>query len=142
MAEIIRETKHIERTRHVRFFQQQGQSKNTGYQFECDEVGRLLTTASPGTMGSFAMCLRDPSKFKDRGVSKETWFERIPPVLACDCGVSLELEDPMTNRCSCGQLYNGSGQRLSHPSHWGEETGERFADDGSQILGFGENEDL
>jgi hypothetical protein len=55
-------------------------------------------------------------------------------VIECTCGLALELWDPMTNRCECGQFYNGSGQLLAHPRNWGEETGERFDDEGNQIL--------
>lgn len=39
--------------------------------------------------------------------------------IKCDCGNKVELGDPMTNECQqCGQLYNGSGQRLKDPSKW------------------------
>lgn len=59
---------------------------------------------------------------------------REPASGTCDCGRVVYLDDPMTNHCACGAFYNGSGQRLAHPSQWGEETGERFTDYGSEIL--------
>jgi hypothetical protein len=59
---------------------------------------------------------------------------REPEIIICDnCGDNVVLDDSMTNRCGkCGQFYNGSGQRLSHPSQWGEETGEAFDSAGNQ----------
>lgn len=54
----------------------------------------------------------------------------------CPCGKSLECPE-FTNRCACGRSYNWAGQELAPPSQWGEETGERFTDDGEQIIGFG-----
>jgi len=69
-----------------------------------------------------------------QGVRKSTGSFREPAILKCDCGAKLTLSDPMTNRCTCGAFYNGSGQSLCHPSLWGEETGERFDDSGHPVL--------
>ena len=63
---------------------------------------------------------------------------RKPRTVRCVCGLILQLEDPMTNQCTCGQFYNGCGQRLSHPRNWGEETGEQYSDDGSYVVGSGD----
>lgn len=54
--------------------------------------------------------------------------------LKCDCGrkhEDIRLAEDV--QCMCGRMYNGSGQALAHPSQWGEETGERFGDDGSYL---------
>jgi hypothetical protein len=60
-------------------------------------------------------------------------------LLECDCSATVSLDDPMTCVCeNCGAFYNGSGQKLCHPKFWGEETGERFDDAGSWIVGTGE----
>ena len=70
---------------------------------------------------------------KDGGYYDHEQGYRIPMVIECDCGRELPLEDAMTNECECGRFYNGGGQALSHPRHWGEETGERFDDHGGLV---------
>jgi len=57
-----------------------------------------------------------------------------PPIIKCTCSRHLTLHSSLSNKCECGRFYNGSGQLLSHPRNWGEETGERFDDNGQLIL--------
>lgn len=43
------------------------------------------------------------------------------------CGEHIQLSSSWANDCpSCGQEYNGAGQRLAPRKQWGYETGERF----------------
>ena len=52
---------------------------------------------------------------------------RISATLSC-CSKRFPL-NRFTNRCpECGARYNQSGQALSSPSQWGEETGEIASD--------------
>ena len=106
-----------------------------GFSFPCDNDGRPEPPANPAAAENLRKCLAGEFPgLEDKGVRHWTHRQRIPMLIRCDCNRELELTDCMTNRCECGTFYNGSGQRLAHPSQWGEETGERFADDGSQIL--------
>lgn len=57
-----------------------------------------------------------------------------PGILKCACGKAVTLYNSITNKCECGKFYNGLGELLSHPRNWGEETGERFNDDGQLVL--------
>ena len=60
----------------------------------------------------------------------------VPGTGECECGEIVSIEDAMTNKCdACGAFYNSMGQRLRPPREWGEETGERFDDDGNYIDG-------
>jgi len=38
-----------------------------------------------------------------------------------DCGKEMVLDDPLTNECECGTLYNGFGQRLAPRAEWDPE---------------------
>jgi hypothetical protein len=54
---------------------------------------------------------------------------RIPAIARCHCGAQLELASSWLNTCvSCGRDYDGSGTALAPRHHWGEETGEHWAD--------------
>jgi hypothetical protein len=80
---------------------------------------------------SFGPCACGDTQCPSCGTAQGT----LARTITCACGEELELDDPMTNRCACGQFYNGSGQRLSHPKNWGEETGESFDDFGNYVVG-------
>lgn len=108
--------------------------ENTGWGmgFDCDAAGNpVLTDAN---RANYERTRQDPAFYSPQVQTwKNVWYE--PATIRCDCGSTLSLDDAMTNRCDrCGQFYNGSGQRLAHPSQWGEETGERFDDNGSPVL--------
>ncbi len=56
------------------------------------------------------------------------------------CGESFLILNPMGDHCEiCGQWYNFGGQLLRPPREWGEETGERFGDEG-EYLGGGDDD--
>lgn len=62
----------------------------------------------------------------------------------CTCGRKVEFSTGGDNgmgdvKCACGQWYNVSGQALRPPREWGEETGERFDDEGDYIGGGDED---
>jgi hypothetical protein len=106
-----------------------------GFGFDCDAQGRVVEL-SPAGRDNYERCV---SNTHDRpvfslGINTCHDSYREPALLKCDCSATLSLADPMTNECSCGRFYNGSGQALCHPSLWGEETGERFDDSGHQVL--------
>ncbi len=63
------------------------------------------------------------------GVKCERRTIRIPAVARCRCGARLELASSWLNTCdNCGRDYDGSGAALAPRQHWGEETGEHWAD--------------
>jgi hypothetical protein len=109
--------------------------RGSGFSFDCDAHGRLMTQSAPA-LANYERCVANthgrPVVF--RGIERLESSHREPARLKCDCHRTLALSDPMTNKCDCGRFYNGSGQALSHPRNWGEETGERFDDEGHQIL--------
>lgn len=40
----------------------------------------------------------------------------------CDkCGCEVVLNDPLTNECACGALYNAFGQSLAPRDEWGDD---------------------
>lgn len=108
-----------------------------GFRFPCDEKGNVNVDAlAPEARCNYEKCLANTH---DKPVVNEgvvVWVSRYktPAKIRCDCGSPLELVDSMTNECGCGRFYNGSGQALSHPSQWGEETGERFDARGNPIF--------
>lgn len=48
-------------------------------------------------------------------------------VVKCACGQEVWCTH-LTNTCTCGADYNGSGRLLAPRSQWGEETGECAGD--------------
>lgn len=134
MSHIIRRAEYAEELSYSLVFEFVG-SPGFGFVFPCDargEVGPLLPTGQ----SNYDRCMANThdKAIVCKGIEEHRQRLRIAALLQCDCGESLALEDPMTNRCHCGQFYNGSGQALCDPSLWGEETGERFDRDGHQIL--------
>lgn len=43
-----------------------------------------------------------------------------PTVGQCHCGREVVLDDPLTNECPCGRLYNMCGQELKPREQWEE----------------------
>ena len=106
----------------------------SGFSFPCDERGRLGKDGKPlnrTAKANYEACLRgavDGHKVVDKGVVRREHSYVEPAIIACvDCGKPVTLNRD-TERCRCGRYYNLSGQALSGPSNWGEETGENAAD--------------
>jgi hypothetical protein len=104
-------------------------SPGAGYGFSCDKDGNLLET---NHQELFEQCLAGAmggEKIKDMGIHDYSKTVREPAEGECDnCGKTVILDDSWCSGCSCGALYNGSGQRLTDRKQWGEETGEHWAD--------------
>jgi len=101
-----------------------------GYSFGCDKDGKLLVPEHQVQMDAIA---KDPTHMY---IGIQHWDQKVvhPTVIKCDgCGQEIALCDPMTNECECGRFYNGGGQALTHPRHWGEETNESFDDHGNYM---------
>ncbi len=108
---------------------------SAGLRFPCTEQGKVLPMA-PAARVAYRKCLHGtlgrPIVF--RGIHRHEQRYRLPAAIECEaCSGEVNLTDPMTNKCECGAFYNGSGQRLTDPSLWGEETGERFDCHGALI---------
>lgn len=104
-----------------------------GFGFDCDKNGKVIDPSHP----SYLACLSgtvDGAAVGTGYVETFSFRKQVAGELRCDCRRLVYLNDAMTNQCECGRFYNGSGQQLSHPRHWGEETGEQFDDSGRQIL--------
>lgn len=119
----------LERHTEYRHYFEYTDSPGAGFSFPCDENGNL-EDLSKEAQANYEECLRgkiNGSKIVDRGIDSFTNEYRRPPMGLCGCGNKIELGH-FTNQCVCGNLYNSSGQRLSNPDTWGEETGEHPAD--------------
>lgn len=101
----------------------------SGFSFPANEFGDLLVDQmSKSAMESYEMVCEDDSDFVYVGLQRYTrrWHE--PAAGRCYCGAEVLLEYN-TNECEkCHALYNMSGQQLSDPRMWGEETGEHPVD--------------
>ncbi len=105
--------------------------QGAAYSFPCDEQGNVASGINQNSW----MLAHDSTRYAEPYIRRyeHTWAE--PAVLRCECGAAVTLDDAMTNSCDrCHTFYNGSGQRLAHPSQWGEETGERFDDNGREVF--------
>jgi hypothetical protein len=136
MAKILQQSEIVTSISHYVLFEYVG-DRGSGFSFPCDRAGNITQPLSAAAARNYAQCLENSHERGSvvcRGVCSEENSYRTPLVIECGCSKPLTLADSMTNECRCGRFYNGSGQLLSHPSQWGEETGERFDDHGYQIL--------
>jgi hypothetical protein len=137
MAKFLRRSE-IVRAMHYSHAYEWADLPGAGFGFECDSTG-TIKPLNPVAQKSLEMCRKgaDESgrRIIDKGIQSYESSYREPAAIECNCcSTEVVLADCMTNRCACGAFYNGSGQQLAHPSQWGEETGERFDDNGNQIL--------
>ena len=116
--QIIRPSQIVECVVHHRAFARV-RDPGSGFRFECDAEGVIADAAQ----AAHAVLLATDPEYRDIGVTECTWTDREPAVGRCVCGGEVDL-DRFTCECDCGRLYNSSGQELSDPSGWGEETGE------------------
>ena len=90
-------------------------------------------TLQPDGLDNLRMCRsgqdRSGRTIVRDGVMCEQRIIRHPAVARCHCGARLELASSWLNTCDvCGCDYDGSGVMLAPRQHWGEETGEHWAD--------------
>lgn len=135
MANFVRRSRWVEEL-HYEHFYEYTDTPGAGLSFPCTKEGKALPM-NPVARLAYRKCstqTMDPPVV-DRGIIRHTSGYKVPAAIECEaCGEELTLFNPMTNECKCGAFYNGSGQRLCHPSLWGEETGERFNDHGMLIF--------
>lgn len=131
MAKIIkrREVKYVPHYEHT-FVDKNGELR-AGY--ECDPQGNRLEPETEFT--KWVRLEVENGTLYDMGV--HTWEKKevVPGELLCHCGRLNPIWGGGDFTCECGQWYNTFGQELRHPRHWGEETGERFDDNGNYIGG-------
>ncbi len=86
----------------------------------CYIMGRILLQYGGNIM---------PLKILSQETTNHPWFGKHTYKYAiCQCGREIVLED-FTNWCDhCDKMYDFSGNRLSDPLNWGEETGEHWSD--------------
>ena len=109
----------------------------SGYGFPCDKNGQVyLAGMTPEARATLEECLRNlQGEFYSGKVKAYSRRYVDVAVIRCRCGAQHPLFDHNgmgDSQCDCGQWYNACGQQLSPPDQWGEETGERFNDDGMQ----------
>jgi hypothetical protein len=142
MPTFIRPAKRITEYNYSRVFDDADQP-GSGFGFPCDEQGRLLRLSERGqplnesARANYAACLQgtvNGRQVVDRGVRRYENRYTQPAIIACEnCSRPVVLSSDTVLCERCGRYYNLSGQSLSDPSNWGEETGETAAD----ILGPG-----
>jgi hypothetical protein len=143
MPTFIRPVKRITEYSYSRVFDHVGQA-GSGFGFPCDEQGNLLDDKerplNASARANYAACLTGSVNgypVADRGIERYTNRYTEPAIIECvDCRRAVTLTHDAV-RCACGRYYNLSGQALSDPSNWGEETGETATD----ILGPGGYDD-
>lgn len=135
MAKFIKQSEIVETITYTREYRYKDMP-SAGFTFDCDRHGNVETSEfSAVGLANYTKCSegKDPNLVYE-GVQSHEHRYRTAAVVACEhCQRHVELHQ-WTNKCDCGAFYNGAGQRLSHPRNWGSETGERFDDDGNQIL--------
>jgi hypothetical protein len=141
MAKFIKHSQYIERVTYMLAFDYVGE-RGAGFWFECDESGKVVlgTCASRENYEKCVANCHDKPVIKVGVVALRNSY-REPAVIECsDCQQPVALCSSWANTCGCGAFYNGFGQRLVGPSTsdeepfvWGEETGERFDDNGNPI---------
>jgi hypothetical protein len=134
MVEWIRRRERVEVVHHQYSFEARNYSGN-GYSFDCTPEGAIVF--NPEHEQTQRESLRIARINAAAGILREvghvTWTSHYTEYAAirCDCGAEVVLEDSMTNECDkCGQLYNGSAQRLAPPEQWDPE--DRYAIFGPQ----------
>jgi len=90
-------------------------------------------TLHPDGLNNLRMCRagqgRSGRTIVRDGVLRNQRVVRHRAVALCSCGARLELESSWLNHCdNCHRDFNGGGQELTSRHHWGEETGEHWAD--------------
>lgn len=107
-------------------FFERPEEKGMGYAFPCDSFGHIdFQSLEPAARENY---FRAVKQGLPRTVRHLKWSYVVPAVGRCDCGELVQL-DLAHNECEhCHRWYNSFGQRLVHPSLWGEETGETAAD--------------
>ena len=144
MPTFLRPVKRITEYSYSRVFNHVDQL-GSGFGFLCDEQGNLLNEKqhplSEVTRLNYAACLSgevNGYRVVDRGIKRYENRYIQPAIIACvDCNRPVVLSRDAVSCEQCGRYYNLSGQALSDPSNWGEETGESTAD----ILGPGGDDD-
>ncbi len=133
MPKFIRKARRVTVTSLVRVFDY-ADEPGSGFSFPCDEKGLSRADGKPlniGARANYAACLAGVvggHAVIDRGIERHEHRYNEPAIIACvACGKSVTL-DHDSARCRCGRYYSLSGQALSDPSNWGEETGETAAD--------------
>lgn len=131
---IIKQRTFLEKTEYSLTFLRLNAPKGCYYAFPCDKDGKPDPKYKQRCDEAFTHHTIDGQPVEYMGVKSYTTEYSEPAVGLCDCGRNVEL-DGFTCECDCGAFYNSSGQRLAHPSQWGEETGERLDDHGNYIGG-------
>lgn len=105
-----------------------------GWCFPCDSAGHVdETTLQPAGLLSFRMCQQGSDERGRAVISKGVMCQRRtirhPAIARCHCNARLELASSWLNTCDAGgRDYDGSGAALAPRQHWGEETGEHWAE--------------
>jgi len=133
MALQIIEDARLETSEEYRLCFSLADAPGCGWSFPCDADGNVDEAAMhPDGLNNLWMCRtggRSGRAIIFDGVMCEQHTIRIPAVARCQCGARLELESSWLNICaSCGHACDGSGAALAPRHHWGEETGEHWAD--------------
>jgi hypothetical protein len=132
MITFVRKARRVTEIGYARSFVY-ADDRGAGFSFPCDKNGQSLRDAklNAAAQANYAACLKgsvNGHKVIDRGiVSRENRYNEPSVIVCVSCRKHVTLNSN-TNRCSCGRYYNLSGQPLSDPSNWGEETGETAAD--------------
>ena len=134
MALPIIEDARLETSEEYRLCFSLADAPDCGWSFPCDADGNVDEAAlHPDGLDNLRLCRTGQGRSGRAiildGVMCEQRTIRYPAVARCLCGARLELASSWLNTCDvCGRDYDGSGTALAPRHHWGEETGEHWAD--------------
>jgi len=133
MLEIIRDGETVEEVTYQLLYSTVD-APGCGWGFDCDEFGEVdVNKLSPEGLEALLMCRRRIDKsgraIRCDGIECYPHVYQLPAALRCVCGGEVLVESGWINACgTCGREYNSGGQALAPRHHWGEETGEHWAD--------------
>ena len=134
MALSIIEDARLETIEEYRLSFSLADARGCGWAFPCAAAGHVDEAAlHPDGLDNLRMCRAGKGRSGRAIVCDSVMCQqrtiRFPAVARCHCGARLELASSWLNTCdACGRDYDGSGTALAARHHWGEETGEHWAD--------------
>jgi len=122
MAKLLTHGKRVTVVEYGLFFQRKNVSYSGGYEFDCDEHGRLGDMTAM-QKESYADAQSDAYYAGEVRRRSHSYWE--PASMECTrCGTVLHLHDAMSNDCTgCDNCYNSSGQQVI--KNYGREECER-----------------
>ncbi len=125
---IIERGEQVHCLEHEQFFERLD-APGSGFSFPCDAHGHIDEAGlAPTGRINMEHCIAQVGReYAAPKMTTNRWSYWRAPVMRCECGNRIHLEDPLTNRCGdsegaggCGRYWNSSAQELNPPHMWEE----------------------